>query len=855
MPPSLYTFGGNPSAVLTTAAGDVVPDYPVHVRVAGTGALVTALFEADGTTPIAELRTNPAGSDSPGAIRVFKADVPAIEYEYNGASGPVRWYESGREVATSALAAASDALTKTGGGTVNAPVVLAEGAEVEGGATVDTLTVSGNAYVGGTLSAGAGFNLSGQRQYNPRFFGAVGDGTHNDAPALQAAITAASTGGGGWVVVPSGTYLLSTLPIRMYRNVRLTCMPGVTFVRGVQATMLLNGDSDQNYGGFTGHGNIIIEGGIWDMRGAVTGLTDSRMCMSFGHGERITVRDVEIRDVPGYHAIEINACKNVRIANSRFLGFRDPGGRDISEAVQIDMASDVGAFGGFGPYDATNPEDIEVSGCYFGTSGTAGMTAWPRGIGSHNARATTWTRDIRIIGNTFQGCLQYAVHGYNWRDVVVDGNTMRGCGSGVRMRSLDTSRTTNTQTPGGTQTSASQPMRNIAITGNTITDCSGYDDAINVEGETTGRVYGVTVTGNSVDNVTDAENGFRGIFCNDFTVAGNTITAADGPALSLQDCIGGTLTSNRVMQTNGSGVSMNNCTRVKVADNSISEPGQQGIWVVGGSVIQLEDNTITSASRAAAGAGYGIRASSGVADLRIVGNTVRRNGSGNEMAYALSITAACTGVRRFGNDFEIGSSGIIDDQSVGPVLSPFDLMGNLEEVLRPTGRWETCSRLRAGSSGGITSGTLYLVPIWLPKGIALTNLTFVSAGTAGATLTNQWFTLHDRNRVAVARTADAGSAAWAANTAKTLAIAQTTAGTATSYTTTYTGLHYLGIMVAGTTPPNLVGEGAVTAAVASASPGFGAANTAQTTPPTVTAGAFTAAAPSGTGVQAYAYAA
>ncbi|MDX2863370.1 right-handed parallel beta-helix repeat-containing protein, partial [Streptomyces scabiei] len=90
-----YTYGGNPSAVLTTVTGDVVPDYPLIVRAAGTGAVITALFEEDGTTPIAQLRTNDAASDTPGAIRTFKVEgFGAIQYEYNGPSGqPVLWYE------------------------------------------------------------------------------------------------------------------------------------------------------------------------------------------------------------------------------------------------------------------------------------------------------------------------------------------------------------------------------------------------------------------------------------------------------------------------------------------------------------------------------------------------------------------------------------------------------------------------------------------------------------------------------------------------------------------------------------------------------------------------------------------
>jgi hypothetical protein len=104
----LYTFGGSPADVLTDDAGNVVPDYPLLVKVAGTGAVVTALFEEDGTTPISTLRSNDADSSTPGAVRTFKAlDVPEIEYEYLDAGGqPVRWYQAGRELAAEALASA-----------------------------------------------------------------------------------------------------------------------------------------------------------------------------------------------------------------------------------------------------------------------------------------------------------------------------------------------------------------------------------------------------------------------------------------------------------------------------------------------------------------------------------------------------------------------------------------------------------------------------------------------------------------------------------------------------------------------------------------------------------------------------
>ncbi|RIH58550.1 hypothetical protein D3C59_34435 [Streptomyces sp. SHP22-7] len=106
-----YTFGGTPADVLVDAAGNVIPDYPVIIRVAGTGQQVTALYELDGA-PIGQLRSNPAGSDQPGAIRAFRvADVTEIEYEYNGSSGqPVRWFQAAREVAQEALTTAQAAI-------------------------------------------------------------------------------------------------------------------------------------------------------------------------------------------------------------------------------------------------------------------------------------------------------------------------------------------------------------------------------------------------------------------------------------------------------------------------------------------------------------------------------------------------------------------------------------------------------------------------------------------------------------------------------------------------------------------------------------------------------------------------
>lgn len=878
---ALYTYGGTPADVLTDTAGNVVADYPVIIRAAGTGAEITGLLEADGTTPIAQLRTNPTGSPTPGAIRTFKVDgATAIEYEYNAPGGhTVRWFQSAREAATGALDQIEAKVDKSGStltgklqwGMANATDAVlgtfkvadafdrwrmtADGAMAWGPGNAARDTFLSRSGVGvletpGTFAPGQ-ISLAGMRIYNPRVLGAAGNGAVDDAPAIQAALDAAYAAGGGWVILPPGTYNVATLPLRIRQNTRLTLMEGATIRRAATGTMLLNGTAGQNLGGYTGHGNIIIEGGVWDARAAV--YSTSAMCMSIGHAENVVIRDTLIKDVAGYHGIEINAVKHAVIRNVRGLGYLDPGGRDFSEFIQPDLAKGSAYFGGFGPYDDTPVVDLLIDNCVTGPSGTAGTTAWPRGVGSHSASPSKPHRDIRIVNSRFEGCAQYAIGGYTWDGVVVDNVQIRDCGAGIRMRTLDSSNSTHrTPAGGGSPTIAgSQPLRTVAITGCEISGTTGYDDAIVLMGESTGTIINATLADNIIDGVTaGGQNGIRLEYVDDYAIGDNVVRDTAGTGISQEESTGGTVTGNRVRGTTGSGIACTSCSDVQIAANNLRELGTNGVHIVGGSDVTIHKNKIRSASRAASGS-WGIRCSTSADGLVITGNTIRKHGSGNEVAAGIGITSTCTNVRRYGN--ELTDTGL-DDQSTGAETTPFDASGALEELMRPAGRYETTSRLRCGtSSSAATSGVLYLVPIWLPKGAAISNLSFITGGTAVGTPTNWWFTLHDRNRVALARTADQTTTAWAANTTKTLAVAQTTAGSASTYTTTYAGLHYLGIMIKATTMPTIVGEGSMTAG-ASSSPGFGDTNTGQTTPPTVTSGAFTAAAFGGnTGLLAYGY--
>lgn len=103
----------------------------------------------------------------------------------------------------------------------------------------------------------------------------------------------------------------------------------------------------------------------------------------------------------------------------------------------------------------------------------------------------------------------------------------------------------------------------------------------------------------------------------------------------------------------------------------------------------------------------------------------------------------------------------------------------------------------------LTSGRLSLESLYIPQGTVISSISFWSATTPAATPTNQLFGLYDNVLTLLASTSNDGANAWAANTRKTLNLTA-------PFTTTYSGLYYLAIMVTATTVPTIKGYSAVT---------------------------------------------
>lgn len=122
-------------------------------------------------------------------------------------------------------------------------------------------------------------------------------------------------------------------------------------------------------------------------------------------------------------------------------------------------------------------------------------------------------------------------------------------------------------------------------------------------------------------------------------------------------------------------------------------------------------------------------------------------------------------------------------------------------VSSPTVFGESCPKLLAGGDVAIAAtGVEMTTLIYLDAGTVVTNINFVTGGTAAGTPTAGYAVLRDGTTTGtkIAQTADFGSTARAANTAYPVALA-------TAYTIPADGLYQVGVSFTATTVPTLRG--------------------------------------------------
>ena len=161
--------------------------------------------------------------------------------------------------------------------------------------------------------------------FNAKDYGAVGDGVADDEVAIQAAIDAAGTAGGGIVWLPQGTYIVAGSPGSVALSLTndnvflLGAGPGVT-------TIKLKTGSDNhtvNIAGITGGGvsNLTIDG--------------QRVLQTAGHGiradgTRLRFSDLEIIETDGYGmGLAQNASSSLKDVRLQNITIRNTGNDGI----------------------------------------------------------------------------------------------------------------------------------------------------------------------------------------------------------------------------------------------------------------------------------------------------------------------------------------------------------------------------------------------------------------------------------------------------------------------------------------------------------------------------------------------
>lgn len=192
-------------------------------------------------------------------------------------------------------------------------------------------------------------------------------------------------------------------------------------------TMVLNHPFKHNE--TKGNGNIIIEGGIWDMNGQLdeTGTPknlpqlESVNALGIGYASNITIRNVTFRDCYNGHVIQVAGCDQVLIEKCRFEGqwFRGSGNK-TRELIQIEPGTVKGY-----PYvlvqNKAPSTNVTVRECYFG--GSEGTSQYMIGLGTHSQQAGVKCSDILVEDCVFENAAYAAIHFMAYDRMTIRNNT------------------------------------------------------------------------------------------------------------------------------------------------------------------------------------------------------------------------------------------------------------------------------------------------------------------------------------------------------------------------------------------------------------------------------------------------
>jgi hypothetical protein len=98
---------------------------------------------------------------------------------------------------------------------------------------------------------------------NVQDYGATGLGSTADQTAIQTVLDMAKNNGSVHCIIPDGVYWV-TNRLTIYKNTRIQMGKNTVLLRKWAGGFFANGVSGDSFTGYTGNGNILVEGGTLD---------------------------------------------------------------------------------------------------------------------------------------------------------------------------------------------------------------------------------------------------------------------------------------------------------------------------------------------------------------------------------------------------------------------------------------------------------------------------------------------------------------------------------------------------------------------------------------------------------------
>lgn len=438
-------------------------------------------------------------------------------------------------------------------------------------------------------------------------YGANGSDKRMDTLGIQGALDAAGDAGGGKVIVPKGTYYIDDY-LLVHSNTTLHLDSGAKIVRDKNCATVTDNAGLTKYqpmvknysgseSGLRGSGyeyseNITIEGGTWD--GNVTGETSNQLgdIIQIYCANHISIKDTTLKNMCGYHHVNLASVNNVTISNVTFSDFVKYKGTDYSTLesgkdnnnkvnASASITSEALQFDNFyGDYISKN---IEVKGCTFRNVMS--------GVGNHHNKAggsvtKVGAQNITIADNKFENVENTCINLYDFQNVQVSGNTAKNVRTFVRVFKGN----------------------KCTIDGNTISTYTGKNKynmfrvsdgaVLTISNNTVKGAGNIAVKLDSKSKATVKNNTFSGsmeiaVYVNQSSgiVTGNTIGKTKDVAIRVADATATTTVNKNTIKDSGSnGIYVTN-SKVKIESNKLSNTASHAIYIKGGSGT-INKNTI-----------------------------------------------------------------------------------------------------------------------------------------------------------------------------------------------------------------------------------------------------------------------